>query len=185
MRVWASRRPGRGRRTAPSEHVQEAVRRIFVYKFMRPDDFAWAPIKFPGVRYDQDGRLASGMQAKGAAHLVDAIRGQGLEIAFEDPATNVTDAIQHVLWDKWTEEEIGEHQFIGPGDSTNEDRSTVDVRPSTPPSTPSRDLLLLAANSARRMDPDAHGEPYRCATSSMRTKPCLSAGVGDCRWMPG
>jgi hypothetical protein len=113
MRVWASRRPGRGRRTAPSEDVQEAVRRIFVYKFMRPNDFVWAPIKFPGVRYDQDGRLASGMQAKGAAHLVDAIRGQGLEIAFEDPATNVTYAIQHVLWDKWTEEEIGEHQFIG------------------------------------------------------------------------
>jgi hypothetical protein len=32
---------------------------------------------------------------------------------FADPATNVTDAMQHVLWDKWTEEEIGEHQFIG------------------------------------------------------------------------
>lgn len=113
IRVWASRRPGRGRRTAPAEHVQEALRRIFVFKFMRPDDFAWAPIKFPGVEYDQDGQLADGMQAKAAAHLIDAIRGQGLEIAFEDPATNVTDAVQHVLWDKWTEGQIGEHQFIG------------------------------------------------------------------------
>jgi hypothetical protein len=53
------------------------------------------------------------MQTKAAAHLVNVIRDQGLEITFEDPATNVTDAVQHVLWDKWTEEEIGEHQFIG------------------------------------------------------------------------
>jgi hypothetical protein len=113
IRVWASRRPGRGRRTAPAEHVQEALRRIYVYRFMRPDDFAWAAIAFPGVEYDHDGRLADGMQTKAAAHLVDAIRSQGIEIAFEDPATNVIDATQHVLWDKWTEDEVGEHQFIG------------------------------------------------------------------------
>jgi hypothetical protein len=113
IRVWASRRPGRGRRTVSAEHVQETLRRIFVYRFMRPDDFAWAPIEFPGVEYDQDGRLADGMKIKAVAHLVDAFRSQGLEIAFEDPATNATDAMQHVLWDKWTEEEVGEHQFIG------------------------------------------------------------------------
>jgi hypothetical protein len=113
VRVWASRRPGRGRRAAPAEHVQEALRRILVYRFMRPDDFAWAPIQFPGIEYDQDGRLTHGMQAKGAAYLVDAMRSQGLEIAFEDPATDATDAMQRVLWEKWTEEEVGEHQFIG------------------------------------------------------------------------
>ena len=113
LQVWASRRPGRGRRTVPAEHVQETLRRVFVYKFMRPDDFAWAPIDFPGVEYDRDGQLGGGMQAKAAAHLVGAIRGQGYEIAFEDPATDVTEAMRHILWDKWSEEEIGEHQFVG------------------------------------------------------------------------
>jgi hypothetical protein len=113
LRAWASRRPGRGRRAVPAEHVQEALRRVFVYKFMRPDDLAMAPIDFPGVEYDADGRLASGMQVKAAAHLVGAIRDQGYEIAFEDPATDVTEAMGRILWDRWSEDEIGEHQFIG------------------------------------------------------------------------
>lgn len=113
IRAWASRRPGRGRRAAPADHVQEVLRRIFVHKFMRPDDFAWAPIDFPGIKYDEDGRLADGMQAKAAAHLVDAIRGQGYEIVFYDPATDVARAMRLILWDKWSEDEIGEHQFIG------------------------------------------------------------------------
>lgn len=113
IRAWASRRPGRGRRAIPAEHVQEALRRVFVYQFMRPDDFAWAPIDFPGVEYDEDGLLANGMQAKAAAHLVDAVRGKGYVIAFDDPGTDATEAMRHVLWDKWTEDEVGEHQFIG------------------------------------------------------------------------
>jgi hypothetical protein len=85
MRRWASGWPGRGRRAVPAEHVQEALRRVFVDKFMRPDDLAMAPIDFAGVEYDADGRLASGMQVKAAAHLVGAIRDQSYEIAFEDP----------------------------------------------------------------------------------------------------
>lgn len=113
LQAWASRRPGRGRRAVPTEDMQEALRRVFVFKFMRPDDLAMAPIDFPGVEYDADGRLVGGMQAKAAAHLVDAIRGQGYEIAFEDPATDVTEAMRRILWDKWSEDEIGEHQFIG------------------------------------------------------------------------
>jgi len=113
IQAWASRRPGRGRRAGPAEHVQEALRRIYVYQFMRPDDFAWAPIDFPGIKYDEDGRLADGMQAKAAAHLVDAIRGQGYEIVFDDPATDVGRAMRRILWDSWSEDEIGEHQFIG------------------------------------------------------------------------
>lgn len=112
IRAWATRRPGRGRRAMPAEHVQEALRRVFIYQFMRPDDFAWAPIDFPGVEYD-DGRLADGMQAEAAAHLVDAIRGKGYEIAFDDPGTDVAEAMRHILWDKWTEDEVGGHQFIG------------------------------------------------------------------------
>jgi hypothetical protein len=53
------------------------------------------------------------MQAKAAAHLVGAIRDQGYEIVFEDPAADATEAMGRILWDKWSEDEIGEHQFIG------------------------------------------------------------------------
>ncbi|HLM95563.1 MAG TPA: hypothetical protein VK283_04560 [Acidimicrobiales bacterium] len=113
IRAWASRRPGRGRRAVPAEHVQETLRRVYVHQFMRPDDFAWAPIDFPGAQYDDDGLLAQGMQDRAAAHLVGAIRGQGYEIVFDDPGTDVTKAMHHILWDKWSEDEIGEHQFIG------------------------------------------------------------------------
>lgn len=113
IRAWMSRRPGRGRKTALTEHALEVLRRIFVYQFMRPDDFAWAPVDFPGIKYDEDGVLTDGMRAMAAAHLVDAIRSQGYELAFEDPATDPNGAMNHILWDKWTENEIGEHQFIG------------------------------------------------------------------------
>jgi len=113
IRTWMSRRPGRGRKTPSAPHVQEALRRVFVYDFMRPDDFAWAPIDFPGIRYDDDGVLADGMQAKATAHLIDAVRQQGYELVFGDPATDPAAAMQHILWDKWSEDEIGEHQFIG------------------------------------------------------------------------
>ncbi len=110
--VWMSRRPGRGRRTSLAPHVQEALRRVFVYNFMRPDDFAWAPISFPGAQYD-DGVLSDSMQAKATTHLIDAIRQQGYELVFDDPATDPAAVMHHILWDKWTEDEIGEHQFIG------------------------------------------------------------------------
>lgn len=113
IRTWMSRRPGRGRKTPPGPHVQEALRRVFVYSFMRPDDFAWAPIDFPGIRYDDDGVLEDGMQAKATTHLIDAIRQQGCELVFDDPATDPAASMHHVLWDKWTEDEIGKHQFIG------------------------------------------------------------------------
>jgi hypothetical protein len=53
------------------------------------------------------------MQAKAAAHLIGALRDQGYEIVFQDAATEVTRAMQHVLWDRWTAAEVGEHEFIG------------------------------------------------------------------------
>ena len=109
----ASRRPGRGRKAPPAPHVQEALRRVFVYNFMCPDDFAWAPIAFPGARYDDDGVLADGMQAKATAHLINVIRRQGYELVFDNPATDPMAVMHHILWDKWTEDEVGEHEFIG------------------------------------------------------------------------
>lgn len=113
IRAWTGRRPGRGRKAVPTEHLQEVLRRVFVYQFMRPDDFAWAPIRFPGIEYDPDGILADGMRARATAHLVDALRDQGYELAFEDPAMDPRTALDRILWDKWTETEVGEHQFIG------------------------------------------------------------------------
>jgi len=113
IRAWMDRRPGRGRKTPPAPHVQEALRRVFVYNFMRPDDFASAPIDFPGVRYDDDGMLSESMQAEATAHLIGAIRQQGYDLVFDDPATDPVPVMHHILWDKWTEDEIGEHQFIG------------------------------------------------------------------------
>lgn len=44
--------PGRGCKAVPAEYVEEVLRRIFVYQFMCPDDFAWAPIDILGVEYD-------------------------------------------------------------------------------------------------------------------------------------
>lgn len=91
----------------------DGLRQVFVHQFMRPDDFAWAPIDFPGAEYDEDGLLAPGIQAKATMHLTGVIRGQGYEIVFDDPGTDVIKAMHHILWDKWSEDEIGQHQFIG------------------------------------------------------------------------
>jgi hypothetical protein len=112
IRAWMDRRPGRGRKSMPVPHVQEALRRVFVYNFMRPDDAAWAPINFPGIRYE-DGKLADGMQAKGTAHLIGAIRQIGYELAFTDQDVDAEAVMHRILWDRWTEAEVGEHQFIG------------------------------------------------------------------------
>jgi hypothetical protein len=115
IRAWYRRRPGQGRRTVPDQQIGavEALRWIFVHKFMRPNDYAWAPIDFPGIIYDADGVLADDMQERAAAHLMAAIRAQGYDIAFDDPATDTTDAVRRILWDKWTEADVGENRFIG------------------------------------------------------------------------
>ena len=72
----------------------------------------WTAREFLGLP-GLDGLLVDGMQAKAAAHLVGAIRGLGYEIGFEGPGAGVTEAIRHIVWAKWSKDEIGEHQFIG------------------------------------------------------------------------
>jgi hypothetical protein len=113
LRVWESRRPGQGRRAMLAEHVQETLRRTFIFRFMRADDLTSAPIDFPGIKYDDDRRLADGMDAKAAEHLIGALHDQGCEIVFQDPATDAKQAMQRVLWDHWTAAEVGEDEFIG------------------------------------------------------------------------
>jgi hypothetical protein len=97
------------------------------------------------------------MQTRAAAHLVDAIRGEGYEIAFDDRGTDVTEAVRHVLWDKWTEVEVGEHQFTGC--STTVARSTAAARPSTPPGTPSTGWPSWAASFALCLRADRSAVP--------------------------
>ena len=112
LRVWESRRPGQGRRAMLAEHVQEVLRRTFVFRFMRPDDHSSAPIDFPGIEY-ADGRLTDGMQARAAEHLIGALREQGYDVVFPHADTDVIQAVQRVLWGRWTPTEVGEHEFIG------------------------------------------------------------------------
>ncbi|GLZ78184.1 hypothetical protein Afil01_29910 [Actinorhabdospora filicis] len=112
IRAWESRRPGQGRRAMMADHVQETLRRTFIFRFMRPDDFSSAPIDFPGVVYE-NGRLAEGMQTKAAEHLIEALHDGGCEIVFQDAGADVVEAVRHVLWDQWTEDEVGGHEFLG------------------------------------------------------------------------
>ena len=121
IRAWMARRPGRGRKPVsaehmeevPTEHTQEALRRIFVFRFMRPDDFAWAPVSFPGVQYDEDGLLRDGMQAKATQHLLQVITDNGYALVFDDPERDPATVLHHILWDRWTSDEADQGQFIG------------------------------------------------------------------------
>ena len=144
IRTWMSRRPGRGRKTPPAPHVQEALRRIFVYDFMRPDDFAWAPIDFPGIQYDDDGVLADGMQAKATAHLIDAIRQQGYELVFDDPATDPRQLCTTSCGTSGLKTRSASTSSSD-GCLTNAARSTTAAPHSMPPTTPSNAWQLWAA----------------------------------------
>jgi hypothetical protein len=40
------------------------------------------------------------MKAEAAAHLIEALRGQGYDIVFQDPAADFLQAVQHIHWDR-------------------------------------------------------------------------------------
>ena len=88
------------------------LHRAFVYNFMQPNSTAQAPIDFPGIVYKPDGTLAAGMQEKGTQHLIAVLRDNGCAIRRSD-GSDASDALHHVLWDRWTQEEIGTGRFIG------------------------------------------------------------------------
>jgi hypothetical protein len=136
----------------PAEHVRETLRRTFIYKFMGPDDIASAPVSFPGIKYE-DGRLANGMKAEAAAHLIEALRGQGYELLFPDPAADVLQAMQHILWDRWTPAESASTSSSASSSMTTAG-STTAVRPSPPPPTPCRGSQRSAARYAPCTGPD-------------------------------
>jgi hypothetical protein len=52
------------------------------------------------------------MKVKATQHLIDVLSSYGCMIRF-DGGTDVNTAVHHVLWDQWTQVEIGNGRFIG------------------------------------------------------------------------
>jgi hypothetical protein len=98
--------------TMTTAHAKDCLRRAFTYNFMRPNEMAMAPIHVPGIKYSQDGTLTDAMKARATAHLIDALRDNGYVIEVDEEA-DTTAALHHVLWDKWTKDEIGNGRFTG------------------------------------------------------------------------
>jgi hypothetical protein len=99
-------------RTVTTTHARDSLRRAFIYNFMRPDETAQAPIYFPGIQYRRDGTLTDSMKARATRHLIGVLRGNGYAIELDEDA-DMTAALHHVLWDKWTKDEIGNGRFTG------------------------------------------------------------------------
>jgi len=99
-------------RTVTPTHARESLRRVFIWNFMRPDKPAMTPIQFPGLEYSHDGTLNDAMKAKAAEHLIDVLRNNGYFVEIDDDL-DATAALHHVLWDRWTKDEIGNGRFTG------------------------------------------------------------------------
>ncbi|HUD36156.1 MAG TPA: hypothetical protein VMR14_04610 [Streptosporangiaceae bacterium] len=99
-------------RTVTPTHARDGLRRVFIWNFMRPDKPAMTPIQFPGLEYSHDGTLSEAMKAKATEHLIDVLRHNGYVIEIDDDL-DATAALHHVLWDKWTKDEIGNGRFTG------------------------------------------------------------------------
>jgi hypothetical protein len=99
-------------RTVTPTHARESLRRIFVWNFMQPDKPAMTPIRVPGLEYNRDGTLTNAMKTKATEHLIEALRDNGY-VAEVDDDLDVKAVMHHVLWDKWTKDEIGNGRFTG------------------------------------------------------------------------
>jgi hypothetical protein len=99
-------------RTVTTARASECLRRAFIWNFMRADKPAMTPIYFPGLEYNSDGTLSDDMKAKATEHLIAVLRDNGYVIEVDEDA-NVGDIVHHVLWDKWTKDEIGNGRFTG------------------------------------------------------------------------
>jgi hypothetical protein len=99
-------------RTVTTTHARESLRRAFIWNFMRPDQPAMTPIMFPGLQYRADGTLTDAMKAKATGHLIAVLRDSGYVIEAHDD-DDVAAILHHVLWDKWTKDEIGNGRFTG------------------------------------------------------------------------
>lgn len=94
------------------EQVKNHLRTLFAHKFMRLNDTAYAPINFPGVKYNDDGTLSHDMKAKGTSYLMGLLLDSGFSVEMAD-GSDPGKALHKALWDKWTVEEVGHGRFIG------------------------------------------------------------------------
>jgi hypothetical protein len=99
-------------RTITSTHARDALRRAFIYNFMRPDAVAMTPIRLPGLEYSPAGTLTDAMKARATEHLIRVLKSNGYVLDVDENA-DATATLHHVLWDKWTKEEIGNGRFTG------------------------------------------------------------------------
>jgi hypothetical protein len=99
-------------RTVTSTHARDALRRAFIHNFMRPDAVAMTPIQVPGLKYSPAGTLTDAMKTKATEYLIRVLKDNGYVIEVDGDA-DATATLHHVLWDKWTKEEIGNGRFIG------------------------------------------------------------------------
>lgn len=99
-------------RTVTSTHAKDALRRAFIYNFMRPDAAAMTPIQVAGLEYSPAGTLTDAMKARATEHLIRVLNGNGYVIEVDEDADAIA-ALHHTLWDKWTKEEIGNGRFTG------------------------------------------------------------------------
>ena len=95
-----------------TELATDYLDRAFKYNFLRPDKMAWYPIDFPGLVYSDDGKLSDEMKAKGTQHLIGVLSDNGCVIKFGEHK-DATASLHHVLWDRWTKQEIGNGRFVG------------------------------------------------------------------------
>jgi hypothetical protein len=98
--------------TVTATHAREYLRRVFTYNFMQPNETAMAPIQVPGVKYSAEGTLTDSMKARATRHLIETLHNNGYVIEVDKEA-DLTVTLHHVLWDKWTKDEIGNGRFTG------------------------------------------------------------------------
>lgn len=101
-----------GMRIMTTEVARDSLHRAFVWNFMRPDQTAQTPIYFPGLTYSADGTLTEDAKGMATQHLITVLHDNGCVIR-ADQGVDPARALHHVLWDKWTQDEIGTGRFIG------------------------------------------------------------------------
>jgi hypothetical protein len=99
-------------RTVTNESAKEYVRNAFTFHFLEPYKSAQAPISFPGIAYNSDGTLSEDMKVRCTKHLMGVLRRNGFVIRMKGGGHAKT-AMHRVLWDRWTQEELGNGRFIG------------------------------------------------------------------------
>lgn len=98
--------------TLTTELATDYLDRAFKYNLLQPDKLAWYPIDFPGLVYSADDTITDEMKAKGTQHLIHVLNDSGCVIKF-DGETDLNGSLHHVLWDRWTKNEIGNGRCTG------------------------------------------------------------------------